>query len=128
MNDAARIVALEEQVEDLREQVRYWQDEAQQAGDVRLIGRFREALGLRDSEARVMIALHRSGGQLRTMQSLLQVLPANDHVDERSLNIVSVHLARLRIKVGRDKFKTVYRSGVALTPEGLALCDRVTQP
>lgn len=119
----ARIVALEQQVEQLEYERDYWKREACQLVEGDLIDAVQVKFGLTATEATICAALYRRRDKLLGASSLEGLLDEERGCALES-NIVSVMICKIRAKLGDTAIETVRGRGYRLSPATLHRFDR----
>lgn len=87
------------------------------------IGKLRSAYKLDPSQGRLLLLLHRRAGFVH-VERIREVLYGDRMDGGPSDNIVKVYLARMRNKLGKDAFETLWCGGYRLSDAGRVKVDR----
>lgn len=113
---------LREQVEDLKEQVRYWKgmviDQTEEAVSTMVGVKF----GLTKSETRLLLRLHNARGKMVGNQILLTNHEGGDGI-EVTPQLIKVFICKLRRKIGKRHVITHWGAGYSLSEEMIARVD-----
>lgn len=115
-----------EEIDSLREQVRYWRGEAEAQISVGRRSRLQATLGLTLNEAWLLGALYAANGKPVSRARLDDGMPGlGGHRSERETpaNVMSVIAHRVRRKLGEDVIETIRSSGYRIMPKGISICD-----
>jgi DNA-binding response OmpR family regulator len=113
--------------EELRDDLRHAYRQLGLEEDESLVLRLRSFLGVTHQQAVILSALYHARAPVGRLD-LEAIIPRLDHTKEcRGANFVSVRVAQLRNRIGRDKVATLYGRGYVLTPAGRAYVDRWRQ-
>jgi DNA-binding response OmpR family regulator len=107
--------------DELEAEVAYLRGEV--SGSAESTGRdhLRAALGLTESEAAILDALHKAKGAVVVNWRLAEAAPPGRMTyDRNDIAAVKVWVSRIRKKLGAETIATVFGSGYRLSPVGMA--------
>lgn len=104
--------------EDLEDLVVFYEDVLGVREDLDRLSLLRKAFGLPPGPAWLLSRLVAADGRLFRRDALMDYLPANDEVHDRSDKVIDVYLCRIRKALGADGIETERGIGWRLTPLG----------
>ena len=118
MNPNLALAEAANQIQDLKEEIRYLRGIIQQRADVELQASAQAAFGWSPLTARLAMLLYARAGRIVAKGAIMDALYLDDP-DTPEVHIISVLIHRIRDSLGKDAIVTQHGTGYGMTPEGV---------